>query len=201
MVRDTGTRSARRRARGSRLRPARAGAVPALSAALALGAVVAGGLLGGGPAIAAAPTSGWTAAATTAPTGPDTPGANLRLLRLGRLLRRSRVLLGDVVGSSPAGSGDRRDVDDTRGPGSLQCRLAPGVASELRFVCRGRSVCRGRFLRGPRRSATRCHRDPVRWALDAPGRTGPGGRGQRRGLRLTPAVGGLPDDARVRGGR
>ena len=76
MVRDTGTRSARRRARGSRLRPARVGAVPALSAALALGAVVAGGLLGGGPAIAAAPTSGWTAAATTAPTGPDTPGAN-----------------------------------------------------------------------------------------------------------------------------
>jgi len=75
MVRDTATKSARPRD-GAVLQRARGGLVLAASTGLTLGVLAIGGILAGSPATAAVPTPGWTAAATTAPTGPDTPGPN-----------------------------------------------------------------------------------------------------------------------------
>ena len=77
MARDTVTsRTARRRAGGTRVRHTRRGAVAALSGVLALGAVAVGDLVAVAPAGAVAPTPGWTSASTPAPNGPDTPGTN-----------------------------------------------------------------------------------------------------------------------------
>ena len=76
MARDTRNTTARRRAGTTRLARTRGGATVALAGALTLGVVALGGLLAASPAAAAAPTAGWTASATSVPTGPDTPAAN-----------------------------------------------------------------------------------------------------------------------------
>jgi hypothetical protein len=78
MARHTRNSSARRRAAWTTSCRARHGltlaAAVALAAVTLAGVVGPGSLVGAGPATAAAPTSGWTAGATAAPTGPDTPG-------------------------------------------------------------------------------------------------------------------------------
>jgi hypothetical protein len=76
MARYTRSRSTRRRAVGSREVRVRATAVATLSGVLILGASALGGLFAAEPATAIAPTSGWTAAASTSPAGPDTAGSN-----------------------------------------------------------------------------------------------------------------------------
>ncbi len=76
MARDTRNTTARRRVGTTRLARTRGGATVALAGVLTLGVVALGGLLAASPAAAAAPTAGWTASATSVPTGPDTPAAN-----------------------------------------------------------------------------------------------------------------------------
>ncbi len=80
MVRGQSAGSTRRRARSRRPgRAPRGASRDALAGVLAFGTGALGGLFAGiAPASAAAPTPGWTATATSTPTGPDTPGANPR---------------------------------------------------------------------------------------------------------------------------
>ena len=83
-------------------------------------------------------TAGWTASATSVPTGPDTPGGQrqrhlvLGLLRVGRLLRRGGLLLGHRLGPAAPRGGDERDVVDRGGAASLERHRQHGGEPDAR---------------------------------------------------------------------
>ena len=134
-----------------------------------------------------APTPGWTAASTPAPTGPDTPGANPNATWASVscvsavFCAGAGQVLGDGLGPAAPRAGDRRDLDDPGGAAALQRHGQHDGAPDLRLLRRRRLVRRRRLLlRYHRRLlAARPGRD-ARGRFVVPSRcAGPAGRPER----------------------